>query len=388
MTGSIAVWAIGWVLGWWAFGRPRRVDALPVASDDSPGPVTVVVPARDEAATIGGLLDDLAASRTAPDRVVVVDDHSSDGTAAVAATRPGVEVVAAPPLPTGWAGKCWACHTGALGLDAGTVVFVDADVRLAPDALGRVVAHRAATGGLVSVQPWHAVERSYEQASAVFNVVSIMGSAAGSRRARRPGPGTSAAFGPLLAASVEDYRAVGGHDAVRDRVAEDLALGRRFRDAGLGSHPLVGGRSVRYRMYPGGQRQLVEGWTKNFAIGAGSTPLLRLLAVVAWVAAVGTAAALVVDALRGRAEPAVAAAAFAATVAQVAVLFRAVGGFGPVSAALFPLHLVGFVAVFARSIWCTVVRRQVRWRGRTVPLASASVTRSVTSAPAPRDPDG
>ncbi|UDY37728.1 glycosyltransferase [Dermatobacter hominis] len=363
MTGSIAVCAIGWLLGWWAFGRPRRVGTLPAGSATT-GPVTVVVPARDEALSIGGVLDDLLASRPAPDRIVVVDDHSTDATAAIAAARPGVEVAAAPPLPAGWAGKCWACHTGALGVEDGTLVFADADVRLAPDALGRVVAHGQATGGLVSVQPWHVTGRPYEQASAMFNVIAIMGSAAGARG----GADATAAFGPLMSTSVEDYRAVGGHAAVRDQAAEDLALGRRYRDAGLGSRLLVGGRAVRFRMYPGGPRQLVEGWTKNFATGAGSTRLLRLLAVVAWIAALGTGALLLVDGLRGERSLAVGAVAYAAMVAQVAVLFRAVGRFGPLSAALYPLHLVVFVLVFVRSLWSTHVRREVRWRGRTIPV--------------------
>jgi 4,4'-diaponeurosporenoate glycosyltransferase len=161
---------------------------------------------------------------------------------------------------------------------------------------------------------------------------------------------------------------VGGHAAVRDQVAEDLALGRRYHDAGLGSHLLVGGRAVRFRMYPGGPRRLVEGWTKNFATGAGSTRLLRLLAVVAWIAALGTGALLLVDGLRGERPLAVGVAAFVAMVAQVAVLFRSVGRFGPLSAALYPVHLVVFVAVFVRSLWSTHVRREVRWRGRSIPV--------------------
>ena len=365
MTGSIAVCAVGWVLGWWAFGRARTVASLPPA-DGAPDTVTVVVPARDEALSIGGLLDDLVASRPAVSRIVVVDDHSSDATAAIAASRPGVEVVPAPPLPPGWAGKCWACHAGARTVDDGTLVFADADVRLEPDALGRVVAHQAEVGGLVSVQPWHETVRPYEQASAMFNVIAIMGSAAGS-----PASAPSAAFGPLMVTSVREYREVGGHAAVRDQVAEDLALGRRFRDGGAGSHLLVGRGGVRFRMYPDGPRQLVEGWTKNFATGAGATPLLRLLAVVAWIAALGTPVVMAVIGLRGVAPLAPAVVAYAAMVVQLFVMFRAVGRFGLLSALLYPLHLLVFLAVFVRSLWSTHVRRSVRWRGRVIPVGGS-----------------
>jgi 4,4'-diaponeurosporenoate glycosyltransferase len=330
------------------------------------GPVTVVIPARDEALSIGGLLDDLLARSPPVDRIVVVDDHSTDATASIAAARPGVEVVAAPDLPAGWAGKCWACHTGAGAVEEGTLAFADADVRLDPDALGRVVAHRDAVGGLVSVQPWHVTERPYEQASAMFNVIAIMGSAAGS-----PGAVPSAAFGPLMVTSATDYRSVGGHAAVRDQVAEDLALGRRYRDAGLGTHLLVGRGAVRFRMYPGGLRQVLEGWTKNFAMGAGATRLLRLLAVVAWIAALGTALVMVVDGLRGAAPLLPGLIAYAAMVGQLVVLFRAVGRFGPVSALVYPVHLCVFLAVFVRSLWSTHVRRSVRWRGRVIPVGGS-----------------
>lgn len=360
MTVTLIVCAVGWALGWVLMGRSRRVDDDPGGATSVPG-YTVVIPARDEAASLPHLLAGLRTGEPGAPRVIVVDDHSEDGTADVAAVFPGVEVVPAPPLPEGWTGKSWACRTGAASVDTEVVVFLDADVRTDRAAVERVVAHCARHGGLVSVQPWHETERSYEQLSAMFNVVAVMGTAMGSPR------GTTGAFGPVMVTSLRDYHAVGGHDAVAPEVVEDLALARCYRQAGLPVEILAGGRQVRFRMYPDGLRQLVEGWTKNVATGAGSTRPLRLAAVVWWITALGTAALALLDGVTRDIPLAVGAGLYLAVAAQLWVLFARVGRFGPATALVYPVPLALFLAVFVRSLWRTLVRHNVMWRGRLVP---------------------
>lgn len=381
MSVSVVVCVLGWFAGWLALGRPRTVASLraerPGARNGLSG-VSVVIPARDEEATIGELLGglcDVADPTPGPDRIVVVDDHSTDRTAEVADAHPGVEVVTAPPLPDHWNGKSWACHSGVRHLDRGPVaspagdtggadevmVFLDADVRLTRDALAEVVAERDRRGGLVSVQPWHETERWYEQLSCLFNVLAVMGTAMGSRR------GPTGAFGPVLVTSRGDYDAVGGHGSVRDEVVEDLALARRFRDSDLPVEVLEGGREIRFRMYPGGVRQLMEGWTKNFALGAGSTRLARLAAIVLWVTCLGSAAFALRDSLQGRLPLVTGVVVYLAFVAQLTLMFRQVGRFAALTAAAYPVVLVFFMAVFVRSLWRTHVRHSVTWRGRSVP---------------------
>ena len=368
MSVTLVLCLLGWVLGWWAFGRPRRVDDLPPASQLLP-PLTIVIPARNEAASLGSLLadlrDDLALSGS---RIVVVDDHSADDTAAIASRFEGVEVLRAPALPTGWAGKPWACHSGVVATapEAGTgdvVVFLAADVRVRPGALPRLVQDHAAGGGLLSVQPRHETRRWYEQLSAVFNVVAMMGVGSGDPR------GATGAFGPLLVTARADYLAVGGHGAVRDQVVEDLALATRYREAGHPLSALDGGSQVRFRMYPEGLGQLVEGWTKNFAVGAGATPPLRLLSIVVWVTAATAAAASSVDVIRGTLPAISAWTLYLLFVGQLLVMFRQVGRFRLLTSLLFPIPLAFFFAVFARSLWMTHVRRSVTWRGRSISTA-------------------
>ncbi len=374
----------GWLAGWWALGRPTPLHggrgAAPVG-----GPTTVIVPARNETASLGGLLSDLRPTADEPGlRVVVVDDSSEDDTAAIARRAPGVELVAAPPLPAGWAGKCWAVDRGVAATEpqgrtpgdrtpehgshadpsaeADLLVLVDADVRLRPGALAALRDEHARSGGLVSVQPWHDTVRPYEQLSALFNVVALMGTGAGA-------PSATGAFGPVLVTSRADYHDVGGHAAVRDQVVEDLALAQRYRATARPVTVRTGGELIRFRMYPTGLRDLVDGWTKNFALGAGATPLPRLAAIVLWITAIGSSSIAVVDAALGRTTAALAIAAYLLVAAQLAVMFRQVGRFGLLTSLLHPVLVVCFIAVFVRSLWRTHVRRSVAWRGRTIVTA-------------------
>ena len=361
MTTTLIVCSAGWLLGWWAFGRVRSLRGGGPGAARTGG-VTIVIPARNEELSLPNLLADLAVGRPAHSRVVVVDDHSTDRTADLAAAHDFVEVVPAPPLPAGWTGKSWACHTGASFATGESLVFLDADVRVRPGALDALLGDLEERGGLVSVQPWHRTERAYEQLSALFNTIAIMGAATGSPR-RRCG-----AFGPVLATSIADYERIGGHESVRTEVVEDLAIAARYHEHGLGVHVALGRDEFQFRMYPAGVRQVVEGWTKNFASGASSTGPLRLLAIVVWVTALGSSSVTLIDAARGRASVGVALVLYTAFAAQLAVLFRRVGRFPITTALAYPGLVVFFVLVFVRSLWRTHVRRSVRWRDRQIEL--------------------
>ena len=124
------------------------------------------------------------------DEIVVVDDHSTDRTAAVAVAS-GARVVAAPPLPAGWTGKRAACWTGADGHDrTGRCASSTPTPGWPPGALDRLVsAPWPAAARLVSVQPWHDVPSIGRAAERLFNVVALMGTGVATPTARpRPAP--------------------------------------------------------------------------------------------------------------------------------------------------------------------------------------------------------
>ena len=350
----------------------RDLVTLPVAApaaDPRAGgrTVSVVVPARDEERTLPVLLASLDGLPV--HEVVVVDDDSSDQTSAVAVAG-GARVVAAGTRPDGWTGKAWACHTGAEAATGDLLLFLDADTVLSPGAIGGLLALHDRHGGLVSVQPHHRTVRAHEQLSAYFNAVALLASAAFTgRRTRRP-----MAFGPCLLTSRDDYERVGGHRVVRGEILDDVRLARAYDRAGLPVTSAVGGSAVSMRSYPDGPAQLVSGWTKNIASGASAASPVASLATVLWicahhVVAVG-ALTSVADAAGGDASGGAAlwGLAWLVVALQLRVVLRAAGSFRWWTWALFPLPLLAFDLVFARSAALTAVRRSVRWRGRPVDL--------------------
>lgn len=353
----------------------RDLRTLPTAPAVAAGAssVAVVIPARNEEASLPGVLASLQRLTVRPPEVVVVDDGSSDATAELARAA-GARVLPAGAPPPGWTGKAWACHLGASATSGDLLLFLDADTALTPTALSSLLAARDAHGGLVSVQPFHRPERTYEQLSSYFNAVAVLASGAFAAG----GPRGSIAFGPCLLTSRADYLTAGGHEAVRAAILDDASLAAAYSAAGLPVWCAVGGRSVSMRSYPGGWRQLVAGWTKNFASGAAAADPLAALASVLWISAHHATAVGAVLATLGMltdggglpaaGPPVLWLAAWVLAAWQLRGVLRRIGSFRWWTWALFPLPLLAFDLIFARSIALTAVRRSVRWRDREVDL--------------------
>ncbi len=354
---------------WLLWSVPRLVTRPDGRSGQSDlAGVAVVVPARDEALSIGTLLGSLPAGP----EVVVVDDDSTDATAAVA-TAAGARVMRSRPLPAGWVGKTWACAQGVAATTGDPVVLVDADVRFGPGGLAAAVGEQRDRGGLVSVQPFHEPGTPAESLASIFNIVGFAGTDAASPLGRIRG--VRGAFGPVLVTSRADLESVGGHEAIRTSVVDDVALAERYRAAGLPVTVLGGGDLVRFRMYPGGFGAMTEGFTKNLAAGAASVRPGTVALVVAWMsllvqAAVGLGVAVLGGGSLGGGSLGggslgAATVLYLVVAAQLWWMGRRLGRFGPWLALAFPLSVVLFLAVFARSVWATATG-SVSWRGRRV----------------------
>lgn len=367
----IVGWGLGWFLLWHLPGLRTSSRPTPGASplsgdhDDGPAPhtVSVIIPARNEAERLPVLLAALAAQDLPPDQVIVVDDNSTDDTAAVAASFAGVEVVGVPPVPEGWAGKPWACASGAQDARGEVLVFLDADVDLDPSALRALLDTWSTAGGLVSVLPNHHTVRPVEALSLPFNVISAMGLGVGA--VVRPTEEWGAA-GPCMMTALRDYERVGGHTSVAGEVAEDLALAQHYRAAGMPITCRAGQGIVRYRMYRD-LAGLVEGWSKNVVIGARRAPLVLSVLVATWVTALLAVGLRLLDGPTA-VGPVDWIAMYGAVAAQLAVLGRRVGRFGP-AALVWPVLMVFFVAVFALSAVRTLLLREVGWSGRRIAVA-------------------
>ncbi|MFF0542300.1 glycosyltransferase [Nocardia thailandica] len=251
-------------------------------------PVTVCVPARDEAARLPDLVADLRAQTGVPRlRVLILDDASTDGTyeAALAAAdgddRFTVLRSAAHPAP-GWTGKAAACARLAARADTAALVFVDADVRLGPHAVAAAVTELRRRGaGLVS--PWPA-QRAGSAAEHLIQPLLAwswattlpMGPANHSLR-----PSTAVACGQFLVFDAEAYRRAGGHAGVAASATEDLDLARAVRRTGATTALVSAGDAATARMYDGAA-DLAGGYTRwLWSAYRGSVPAGLAVAVSA-----------------------------------------------------------------------------------------------------------
>jgi chlorobactene glucosyltransferase len=268
--------ALPWVLfplvALWRVRRPTTLEQFsPEPPADAPL-VSVVIPARNERRNVERCLRSVLAARYPAFEVLLVDDHSDDGTGdiarAVGATDPRLRVLESPPLPAGWFGKQWACATGARVTMGEILLFADADTEHAPDLLPRAVdAMRALDADLMSVAGWQELGSFWERLlqPQVFAMLMIRyGGTEGVNRARRPED--VIANGQCFLVRREAYEAIGGHEAVRENVAEDLMLAQTMVRAGRRVRMVLGPEQLSTRMYTS-LRELIEGWGKNIYAG-------------------------------------------------------------------------------------------------------------------------
>lgn len=336
---TLALWAAGFLL----LGRLRPCHTAR-ASASLPR-VSVIIPARNEEHNLPKLLPSLTSQSPRPHEIIVVDDGSTDRTAELAREL-GATVIASQPLPEGWRGKPWACHQGAQAATGDLLLFVDADTWFESDGLARILSGYA--GGACSVGPYHAVRKPYEHLSLFFNFNMTVGTV------------PSGLFGQMLLVDRESYRRVGGHETVKGRILENFFLAGQFQAAGIPVRSGTGRGVFSFRMYPNGLRELIAGWTKGFAAGAGQTPRGVLFLVVAWMIGLMFAPLgwlMMGDALRW-------GAVYLLCAAQVAWFSRQVGAFRWYSAVLYPLPLIFFFVIFAWS--AARSGKQVTWKGREI----------------------
>ena len=356
----ILFWALGFVF-LWRIPFPKRIENHRL----DPEKVSVVIPARNEEDSLGRLLRSLEDQTLHPAEIIVVDDHSEDGTVDVAKNS-RCTILPSKELPPGWLGKPWACWQGAGAVKGEILLFLDADVFLTPDGFSKILAVFSRERQILSIQPYHRMERAYEQLSAFFNLVIMAGMNAFTPLGSKLRP--SGSFGPSFMCLREDYFKLNGHERVRDAVLENLALGKAFVKEGYRVSCYGGKGSLEFRMYPKGLKSLVQGFGKAFGIGANATSILSLVMIVCWIfggfsltrhliysAAVGSEAAFIFLLCLNL-----------AYTGQIYWMLLRIGNFRFVTALFFQIPLLFFVLVFMLSVAQTFILRRAQWKGRTV----------------------
>jgi chlorobactene glucosyltransferase len=246
--------------------------------------VSILVPARDEAGKIGSTVRRLMAQDGAHFEVVVLDDHSSDGTAhealAAASGDSRFRLLLGADLPPGWLGKNWACAQLAGQARGEILVFTDADVRWEPGALRALLkVFQQTRAALLTIWPIQETVTWSERLIVPMMTFTILAYLPELAVRFIPWPVFAAANGQCLVFWRTAYDRSGGHAAVRASVLDDMSLAWNIKRSGLRLVQALGAGLMGARMYSG-WRTVREGFAKNILAGHGGQPLFLLLSAV------------------------------------------------------------------------------------------------------------
>ena len=365
-------------------GEPARLPARIGTVFDQPEPrelieLTVIVPARNEEASLGACLKSLVLQsedvfKLGRDwELIVVDDQSSDKTAEIARSFEGVSLMQAGKLEKGWTGKNNAVWSAARKARGRWLLFTDADTVHEPGNLHRAM-HEAARHkvGVLSYSPRQVVQ-GLAQRTLMPLVFSELAMAYPPAKVSDPNQRVAAANGQFLLIEREAYRRLGGHAAVADKVLEDVELAFLAKRRRVGLWFRYAADAVETRMYRT-TAQMIEGWTKNLALlfdNALATAMWRALDLVLLVGLPVLAADLW-SARFGAHGLEWLGAGWVLLLLWARTLFRFYGraaksNFPFVDCAISPLGLPLYVFLLYRSWFTHRVLKQVSWKGRTYP---------------------
>lgn len=354
----------------------RAIAQRQVFTDLSPGAgaapsarVLVIVPARNESANIAACIEALS-RQTYPDSqlvVRVVDDHSCDGTGEMAWKAANslreFRILASPPLPPRWVGKCHACWIGAtqdIGASPDWLCFIDADVVAAPPLLVAAVAQAQAQSlDLLSLAP-RQILRTWTERLVMPCGLYCLAFSQDMKKLQSQECADATVTGQFLLVRAHTYFAVGGHKAVFNEICEDVALARRIKQQG-GRVALLGARELlSCRMYHNWS-SLRAGLAKNLVDtlgGAGRTVWTAIAAVsLAWAAI----AVPLLDASGCAHDAPHACSALALSLASSGAAF----GLHLAGARFFAIPLwYGLLFPFGYSLGALIAADSLRWRLR------------------------
>jgi len=342
--------------------------------------VSLLVPARNEEANVEACLRGLLAQTHPRCEILLLDDASTDATAATAsrvideqraaasreASRPphAARLLAGRPLEVGWGGKCFACHQLSEAAAGEWLLFLDADTRLAPDAVaGALAAARVAQVDLASFLPRYVGDAWPNRLVVPWLYFFLTALVPLPEVTRTPHPRLSVANGQAILVRRDAYLRSGGHAAIRDHIVEDVSLAIAAKAAGLRIALLDGHRWLACAMYEGG-RAMVAGFAKSFHSAARRYPF-QWAALLTLLVLIGFRPWLRVANAESGVERMLALASIVlvgGTFAALLVRFRQ----RRAALAVWPLALWGLLGVALVGGVSGLLGRELSWRGRPV----------------------
>jgi glycosyltransferase involved in cell wall biosynthesis len=321
--------------------------------------LSIIIPARNEACNLPYLLDSLKSQTVQPFEIIVVDDFSNDETKEIAESY-GVKVIANTSLPEGWTGKSWAVWNGYLHASGDVFAFLDADIRLAPNALASLLKSRERSKGVISVVPFHHTEKLFEKLALIMNMLGIFAFTSVFERAN-PKKGL---YGSCILALREDYEKINGHESVKSEVLDDLFLGSKFMKAGIPVTNFIGYGLVSFRMYPQGIRSEIEGFSKGAVLSTSTLSPWTIIPIAIWVVGLLVSETVFLFANTSWALPLL--IGYLMYMVQLFYFTKYVGVFGIVIPVLHVVASIFFIVIMLYSLYQVVVLGHVRWKGRHI----------------------
>ncbi len=335
---------------------------LPVSDATTGSRVSIIVPARNEEASIERSVRTFLSQTYADLEVIVVNDRSVDRTGpildGIAAGDARLRVVQGVEPSAGWLGKPWALQQGYENSSGDLLLFVDADICYAAEAVASMVARLRRSGaGMLSVLPHFEMRGFWENAlmpQLAMTVLSFL-PAWISNRSRRPWLGIGGGPGNLVRRDA--YREAGTHVALQGAVVDDVGLARMMRRAGFRTEIARADHLVSLRMYRG-LTEIIEGFTKNGFAAFGRSYVAILTSVIL------TPVFHVLPYARALTGDPVAIATVVLISLTRLVLFASLRYRLDSALLLHPVMTAVWAWIFLRSAWITGIRGQLHWRGR------------------------
>jgi hopene-associated glycosyltransferase HpnB len=235
MTAVALLSFCAWAYLFFAHGKfwSSKPQLLPAIPAERPA-VDIVVPARDEAHTIGPVIASLLAQDYAGTfRVILVDDDSTDGTARCAGTAPNLVVIRGQQKPPEWSGKLWALNQGVEAGDASILFFTDADIVHDPRHLSTLMARLPEldmVSEMVQLNCTSLAERALVPAFVYFFQMLYPFAKVNDARSR-----VAAAAGGTVLIRREALQRIGGIDAIKGALIDDVSLAKAVKVRGRGA---------------------------------------------------------------------------------------------------------------------------------------------------------
>ena len=336
-------------------------DMLP--TENFPG-ISIIVPARNEEVNIPRLLASLVRQNYPLYEVIVVDDASTDNTAAIVQryAKDGVRLISIDGPPEGWTGKNHACWIGASYAHHPWLLFVDADTELASCALHSTIYFAVQRNvAALSLFPQQRCETLWERLILPFAYQQYF---VGINARVNESKGPALANGQYFFIHRNAYEQVNGHAANAGSIVDDAALAVSLKRKGIIALACRGEGLASVRMYTNLQ-QIINGFSKNAYLYVQQSPLTGIQVAISTTLA-SAVALLFVDARRERSYSLFFIALLAYT-AQVVNTLPWLKHFGIARryALLTPFSALTFLAIAINSLLHTIVGHSVAWKGRS-----------------------